>query len=145
MSDEWNEAQGRINMAGEVHLRHAASTADADQGILSALLGLTEVIRQVGIEMLGVDTTIYSMEESAEELAAPETLYVGGEDVTQRYGLREDVVRAIDKGVEDGTIFADSHLGGPKPADGWFEPPEHWCPKERQIISGFKSECKEEH
>lgn len=143
MSDEWNEAQGRINDAGANFEHLAHNQPPSMEGY--ALLALVDVVRQVGIEMLGVDTTIYSMEESAEELAAPETLYVGGEDVTQRYGLREDVVRAIDKGVEDGTIFADSHLGGPKPADGWFEPPEHWCPKERQIISGFKSECKEEH
>lgn len=79
---EWNEAQGRINEAGYTGEQQAWQSSDSLHGLTSAVLALVDVVRQVGIEMLAVDTTIYEMESVAEELAAPETLYVGGEAVT---------------------------------------------------------------
>jgi hypothetical protein len=80
VSDELNEAQERIFRAGDEFEVHARTFEWTQQG--AATLALVEVVRQIGIEMLAGHTTIYEMESAAEELAAPETLYTGGEAVT---------------------------------------------------------------
>lgn len=76
---EWNEAQGRINEAGYTGEQQAWQSSGSLHGLTSAVLALVDVVRQVGIEMLADHTTIYEMDETAQELAEPETLYVGGE------------------------------------------------------------------
>ena len=116
MSDDvdWNAAQERINQAGYDYFEGARRDPTASGATASAILALTEVVRQIGIEMVATAAVTFEMEETAQELA-DQTVYASTE-----WAERASVTRH----VTDPPI-----------------PAEHYCSRDRMVLPGSAERC----